>query len=110
MRLGGWQRIGIVASLIWVIGAGFYQHQSDVDEAASEALSVQQRCTIAYANAAAEGKCGQVALAMQDLYMTKDLKNVVFVALLPILPVWLLAYGVSGIFRWIRAGFRPNAN
>ena len=34
MRLGGWHRIGIVLSVLWAVGAGWYQRTADVRHAA----------------------------------------------------------------------------
>jgi hypothetical protein len=33
MKLSGWKRIGIIASVIWILGAGAYTYESEIDEA-----------------------------------------------------------------------------
>jgi hypothetical protein len=33
MKLNGWKRIGIVASLVWILGAGVYTYHSEMDRA-----------------------------------------------------------------------------
>ena len=36
MRLGGWQRIGIVASVIWFFAGGFVGNKLAIDEASAK--------------------------------------------------------------------------
>jgi hypothetical protein len=33
MKLNGWKRIGIIASVIWIIGVGAYTYDSEIDQA-----------------------------------------------------------------------------
>jgi hypothetical protein len=33
MKLNGWKRIGIIVSVIWILGAGAYTYDSEIDQA-----------------------------------------------------------------------------
>ena len=52
MKLNGWQRIGIVASVVWAIGAGLYSLNASHDREAEKAADhVARSCIEAYRNA-----------------------------------------------------------
>jgi len=43
MKLDGWKRIGILASVVWIVGAGLYTHgtteESDIKTASAIGLN-----------------------------------------------------------------------
>jgi hypothetical protein len=89
MRLNGWQRIGIVASVIWAIGAPIYlglcrdvpsNDPQQCFQTASRHFNAVTRYPLFSAN-------GAVA------------------ALVPVGLGWLFAYALVYLVRWIRAGF-----
>jgi hypothetical protein len=45
MRLNGWQRIGIISSVVWIFGAAYHQRTSDLDRAISAADLGVLSCT-----------------------------------------------------------------
>jgi hypothetical protein len=79
-RLGGWTRIGIVASVLWALGAGgaaFYAQWKAVSGCPSCPFNSLSGClTVA-------------ALA----------------AFVPLLFFWLLAWVIRATYRWVRRGF-----
>lgn len=111
IRLHGWQRVGIVASVIWVLGAGLAQHASDLDRAAAAADMAVMVCQ--------EGPWSK--------YATEDLKKpncwgnewerafnaaligkwdrMAVVAFVPVPIGWLIVYLLVWIGRWVRSGF-----
>jgi hypothetical protein len=94
MRLNGWQRIGIVASVIWAIGAPIYMDSAAERDADEKFSWVQcfQRASRAYES-------------VPRYHFTSA--NGAFVALAPIPVGWLIAYALVYLVRWIRAGFKP---
>jgi hypothetical protein len=47
-RLNGWQRIGIVASIVWVLAGGFWGNKIALEEAASRTSSELGACVAEY--------------------------------------------------------------
>ncbi len=44
MRLNGWQRIGFVLTVIWVIVGGFWFNHRSVDRQGANVIAAHQRC------------------------------------------------------------------
>ena len=107
MRLNGWQRIGIVASVIWAIGAPIYMDSAAERDADEKFSWVHGSCRDVPSND--RDQCYQRASRAYDsvprYHFTSA--NGAFVALAPIPFGWLLAYAVAYLARWIQAGFKP---
>lgn len=100
-NLGGWLRIGIVLSVIWiVIGGSFgWNHAYDGVDANFK------QCVTAMKSAA-------------DLQACRDARNnalavprgvsAAIVAFGPLLVAWLALYGLALLVRWIRRGFQAS--
>jgi hypothetical protein len=108
MRLNGWQRIGVVLSVIWVIGGGMLTYQI--------VLGAGGTCTVDHTRLS---EADQLALNAKDYQKMSDaglltvqracneeiyFRSLVW-TLIPIAVGWLLVYGLVGVVRWIRAGF-----
>ena len=84
MRLNGWQRIGIVASIGWAIGVYVvYLVIGPVDWS----------------------KYGTF-MPNPDSYWLSFRSHWVALALVPIVLGWLVVYALVYLVRWIRAGFK----
>jgi hypothetical protein len=127
MKLNGWQRIGVVVSLLWAIGAGIYERKSTIEHAnhifylsgdwcRSEAKAAKDFEELVnrdiLAAMAAEDKaykeCGQRALKTLDKMRAVDGNAVLSIlagSFLPIIFGWLFAVFSIKIFRWVRVGF-----
>ena len=110
MRLNGWQRIGIIASVVWAIGAPIY-----LDHAAEQKAWEWFRASyeICRSNPGNDGNtCSEMASRAYDnvsrYRFFADTGNVAFVSLVPIVLGWLLAYALVYLVGWIRAGFTPR--
>ena len=95
-RLNGWQRVGIVLSVVWVIVGGTWgwRHANDQTDANFRV------CIAAIQTASDLQSCRETrfrALATKG-------NSAAFVALAPILVVWLLVYALVALVRWIRRG------
>jgi hypothetical protein len=106
MRLKGWQRIGIVASVIWAIGAPIYMDSAAERDADEKYGWVYGSCRDVPSNDPEQ--CAQRASRAYDsvprYHFTSA--NGAFVALAPIPLGWLLAYALVYLVWWIRAGFK----
>ena len=122
-RLNGWQRIGIVLSVVWVVVAGVWV-MSTVEHLASTRL---RSCLLDasfrypaprpqfYATgpppeyekevARCEREFRNELNAYQAQYNRDRLYAVARIGLAPILAAWLLPYLLISLVRWIRRGF-----
>jgi hypothetical protein len=110
MRLNGWQRIGVVVSLAWAIGAGLYQRNSDITKA-NDTASLSHRICLEAESARNDpnrdpAACDGKYLEAYKLWMDGSWANVAFVAVAPIPLGWLGVYALIRIRRWILDGFR----
>jgi hypothetical protein len=109
MRVNGWQRIGIVASVIWAIGAPIYLDHAAQQEANERFSGTYRLCRDVPSND--PDQCYQRASAASDSvprYNLISASTAVF-AFLSIGLGWLLAYALVYLGRWIRAGFKSSA-
>ena len=113
-RLNGWQRVGIVASVLWAIGSWTWITRENValhnDPTYDPAILINQVC-LQQPNVAL-GAC-QRRLAedlteeapLKAAQKAEDARDAIISALAPIPLVWLIAYALIGLVRWIRRRF-----
>ncbi len=107
-RLNGWQRLGIVASVAWAIGAWFYTTQSFVMQAASVSRETIESCVNRQMDQGQSvSDCPNEGLEARSLELLHKNETAAFNALVPIAIAWLLVYIVVWIVRWVRRGFQP---
>jgi hypothetical protein len=98
-RLNGWQRIGIVLTVLWAIGGTIWEVSSIIESDTS--YDSYDACVL---------KPNADRRACDQEFETQQFKEVrrglVFV-LAPIPIAWLIAYGLIALARWIRRGFDP---
>ena len=106
MRLNGWQRIGIVASVIWAIGAPIYLDSAAEQKAGENFSRYYELCRDNTSND--PNRCFELASRQYDLVERYHLlsANGAVAALVPVGLGWLLAYALVYLVLWIRAGFR----
>lgn len=119
MRIGGWQRIGIVASVTWAIGAAWVQSGYDKQHADDAFRSRYNMCRDAEDRPVkldSEGldsddfDCMEKGVKAYNRQREDDLHNVAITALVPIPIALVAAYLLIGIVRWVRSGFRQDEN
>jgi hypothetical protein len=108
MKFTKLQRIGIILSISWAIGAGIYTHNSDIDRAEDFAKFAYKVC--------ADGKvlhhdpdlssCDQERESNLKIWMHGSDSNVAIAALAPIPMGWLAAFILLYIGRAQIIGFR----
>lgn len=108
MRLNGWQRIGIIASVIWaIVGAiwGILETKRVHDARAGYAFShVYGPCRDQPGNDP-DNVCFKQASAAYNAVPEESGWNIVALALIPIPIAWLIVYGFVVLGRWVRRGF-----
>jgi hypothetical protein len=115
VSLSGWQRIGVIISIIWVVGAPIYM-DSAAQKAALEDFSFTYHvCREAQSSKDADAypnRCFSEATRSSELLprytlAPKDRINVALVAFAPLPVGWLAMYALVLLGRWVRAGFGP---
>lgn len=117
MKINGWQRIGIVASLLWALGAGVYERNKTLEHATNYYLSVttdlcpqiaKDTVAVDETEHASYLKCliktAKKADSMKALTGESILRLLPF-SFVPVVAGWLLAYLSLMTFRWVRVGF-----
>jgi hypothetical protein len=106
-RLNGWQRTGIMLSVLWVVCVSmwFFQHVPEVN--GPGIASVYLQC-IGERNAKRR-ECRARAEWFRDEARSEFRAGWPWMALGPIVVVWGLVYVVVLTGRWVRRGFRPRA-
>jgi len=105
MHLNGWQRIGIVASVIWAIGAPIYLDSVAQQEAIGAFTHYYQACLdnpIEFEQCLERARWAYNTVTRYPLLSA----NGAIAALVPVGLAWLLAYALVYLGRWIRAGFK----
>ncbi len=103
MKLNGWQRIGVVASVLWGVGAAIYERSGQVSMANAFHESALRNCLPEFADACTNRASNTYGnLLALDFVKTSD---IVFVAVGPVLAGWAFAYLIVKVVRWVKAGF-----
>jgi hypothetical protein len=110
MRLNGWQRIGIVASVVWAIGGPLYLTQRAFDDPLEQSGFVYRVCRDGPTDPAICSARSKQAL--DEAIQADPMAQVGWgpwaaKAFIPVLVGWLLVYALVYLVRWIRAGFKP---
>src|SRR5271169_7182927 len=115
IKLSGWKRIGIIASVAWVLGAGVHTYDLEINRASDLIADTHVRCDgslpdyrqneVAYE--AAFRQCNKeaedsLALATRDARLSAAL-----VAFIPVPFGWGFVYLVFFLVRWVKRGFVP---
>ena len=111
-RLNGWQRIGIVLSVIWAIGGGLWGNNIGIHEGGW----VASRLGDCYAMRSIQpdgsvprdtdwGPCIEAFHRDWPEAISHHWPYAAIVGLVPIPFAWLMVYALIGLWRWIRRGF-----
>jgi len=103
-KLNGWQRIGVVLSLIW-LPVGFFYGTGQAMDAATAAVTYRLRLCMA-ADGSDYNACEvpfqrdwAVAVAHSDHWLWGAC-----MAIVPVLACWFLIWALVRIVRWVAAG------
>jgi hypothetical protein len=109
MHLNGWQRLGIVASVVWALAAsiyGFVDSRERYNKAFERAFDdAYVPCWVRPSND--PEVCFRAASAASSA-VKPDLARVLVLALVPIPLGWLGAYILLRLRRWVRHGFKAT--
>lgn len=112
LKLNGWRRIGVIASVAWVLGAYSYVSGRDVSKETNSAASFDVSCEVtlplrsgSQQRRAWNKECEKRADDILALETANDNTKEGEVALIPVPLGWGFAYLVLFLARWIRRGF-----
>lgn len=113
LRLNGWQRIGIILTVCWVIGGGLWINGQVIDGLSAAVRGEQRRCIEARSiqpdgtvpKDTDWGPCFERFEAAFPAAVTNHWLYAAAYTLIPIPIVWLIVYAIIGLWRWVRRGF-----
>src|SRR6266478_22638 len=115
MKLNGWKRIGIVASVVWILGAGIYTYDSEIDRASGFITSTHVACDSNLGDKTGDAwtesfnECNKQADDSLALALTNARLEAALVAFAPVPLGWGFVYLILFLVRWIKRGFmRPE--
>ena len=113
VHLNGWQRIGIVLSVVWVIVGGLWGNQFGRDELRAAVVAAHRRCldersvqpdgTIP--KDTNWGPCNQALSQDYPVAVQGQWWYAVAFAFIPIPIAWLTVYGFLALVGWIKVDF-----
>ena len=104
MKINGWQRIGIVASLLWALGGGVYEGKRRLKFADDVYSNLMDSCLKGDSYRECIQQAGKTHEHMRA-FNGHDVLQILTVSIVPVVAGWLLAYLSLMTFRWIRVGF-----
>jgi hypothetical protein len=103
-RLNGWQRIGIVLSVLWFLGGAFWGNEIAIRDGGSWP-TLQLKWCLSRPNAD-YSECNATFEKDYEKGIAGHWSAGLLVGLVPIPIAWLLVWAVVAIVRWVRRGFR----
>jgi hypothetical protein len=107
VRLNGWQRIGIILSVVWAV-TGYLWEETSIMRRNLDMATLDEKLCLEYPQAyAADVDCVDKFRKSYDFLVkgTAPITNAAIVGLVPIPFAWLTVYALIGLWRWIRRGF-----
>lgn len=102
MRLNGWQRIGLVLSVLWVLGAAIHVRNEQVN-AADKLFQSQYRMCLEQADPVKN--CGDTVSLQTAMDATAYWSDAAFYAFGPVIAGWLIVLIAIRTLRWVSDGF-----
>lgn len=109
-RLGGWTRLGIVATIFWIVGAWTYVTSTNLEKARNWAeLEVRLCMRAEEARRIKTGvDCWKRWRPAYEMMMESNKVEAPAVALVPVPIIWFVVWLSICVGRWVRAGFASS--
>jgi hypothetical protein len=111
MKVNGWKRIGIIASVVWILGAGRHVYDSEIDSASRVIAATHVACdgdlAIKDGDAYTAGfdECNKRADDSLALALRNARLEAALVGFVPVPLGWGFTYLVIFLVRWVKRGF-----
>jgi hypothetical protein len=103
MKLNGWKRLGILASIIWIIVAFFHTFQVAEDRDIEVAVAIARSCeAVPHADSK---KCTNEMYASGARTLPFEREEAAIIALVPVPLAWFGVYLIIFLVKWVRRGF-----
>jgi hypothetical protein len=104
MRLSGWQRIGVIVSVIWIFAGGYLGNDIGIHE--GDWVIKDYGICLKTAHPGQDERCEAEFNRLYPEAIKYHWYEAAFMAIVPIPVCWLLAWGLVVLFRWIKRGFQ----
>lgn len=106
MKLNRWQRIGVVLSVVWALGAAYYERNSQIEIGQKWMELTSQNChgSNALAKDIPKKDCSKEWDKNFQKHMIPRWENIAVVSLTPIPIGWGIVFLFIRIYRWVKAG------
>lgn len=105
VRLNGWHRLGIVASIIWFFAAGIYAYNAEEKSILDSGNVLIQACIDEHHGDDPNNMCLKMGEDRAVALMSREWLAGGFVALVPLPLAWGFVYLVLFVVRWVKRGF-----
>ena len=109
MRLNGWQRIGVVLSVVWLIGAALYTRHEFVQNANDRAIYSYKECMEHGLRESRACSSESAIVLNRHLAGGPNWGEASSFVLSFTLIVWVGGFLLVQIFRWVKAGFNKSS-
>lgn len=104
--LNGWQRVGVVLSVLWFFAAGFSARIHDVDKAYDFAHNSSNICyEIQRNNTGNSDDCSKRFSDDYKLMLEGSWGSSLAIATIPVPIFWGIVILIIRVYRWIKKGF-----
>jgi hypothetical protein len=106
MKLNGWQRIGIITSVLWILATGFYVLSATSADDAKEASDVGLECERYISQGVTTlAECDKRSADYVAKTRAAEWELAGLAALVPVPFGWGFIYLVAFLVRWVKRGW-----
>jgi hypothetical protein len=116
MRLNGWQRIGLVGTICWIIGGGFWINSQAINDlgapvVAKYRICLESRSVRPNGSVPQDTDWGPCTARFERDFGPAVADHWFYAAVFTLVPipfVWLAVFFLAATGQWIRAGFKKS--
>jgi hypothetical protein len=106
--MNGWQRVGVIVSVLWILIAGFHAYDASVEFRTNLAVTSMMSCEATYKTGLSNQCDSRLTQGMEGAYSDAWAASVIIgLTLVPF--AWASAYLSLFLVRWVRYGFNQTA-
>ena len=113
-KLDGWKRIGIIVSVVWILGAAVLTYDSATDHASEAIASIHVACDSNLAGKTGDawttgfGECNKQADDSLAEAITNARLTAALFAFIPVPLGWGFVYLILFLVAWVKRGFMSS--
>ncbi len=111
-KLNGWQRLGVILSIVWLLGSGIYINRLVTDSGMKSMVLVLNLCLDSSASSGGQNtpSCTQKADDVYQDAVKNRYRDIAALTLIPLPIFWVLVYLAIFLYRWVCRGFKGDNN